>query len=609
MTQLRISLRSARWLVTLAVAWTGCSVTPAQRFHKHIAFLAHDDLKGRGVGTAEIERAADYIAAQFALLGLQPAGENATYFQTFSIALHRRLTDHSRLAFSSDSAPLVPARDFMPLSFSATGEFQGDVVFCGYGIYAPEKNHDDYVHADVRGQVVMIFRGEPPSWTAADGTTTKYATFWEKSYAARDRGAVALLVVNPLAPDGQLDRLMEFEGDNPDDFGLPAFHVSRAVADRILAAAAAPALIPLQEKLDAGGYASMKLGDTRAFGDAALERTSAPTRNVLALLPGTGPRADEIVIVGAHYDHLGVRKPMMRTFHAGRLVTQDLAPQIHNGADDNASGVSGIIEIARYLREKPLNRSVLFIAFTAEESGLHGSKHYVSHPTLPLDKTVAMLNLDMIGRLPRNTRSVQVFGTKTGSTFEEMLDPAARRAGLTIAATPDAGGRSDHAAFARAQIPVLHFFSGQHADYHKPSDDTHKINRGGGVRIMNMVADLAAQLANADERPAFVEVRSTQPDFATGPQPTFRVVMGLAPGYGDDGRPGMLVEAVNTDGPADLAGMKPGDRILRIGETKVSNIYDYMASTRQNKPGDVVEVIVLRGDRELTLKVTLAAAR
>jgi S1-C subfamily serine protease len=189
-----------------------------------------------------------------------------------------------------------------------------------------------------------------------------------------------------------------------------------------------------------------------------------------------------------------------------------------------------------------------------------------------------------------------------------MLSSAAGRAGLTVAATPDAGGRSDHACFARAKIPVLHFFSGQHADYHKPGDDVHKINRSGGVRIINMTADLAEQLANAPDRPAYVEVKSTQLD-PGGPQPAYRVVMGLAPGYGDDGKPGMLVEAVNAEGPADLAGMKAGDRILRIGETKVSNIYDYMASTRKNKAGDVVEVVVLRGDNEVTLSVTLAGAK
>jgi len=594
--------------VFLSIALTSCTAGPAQRFHKHIAFLASDDLKGRGVGTPEIERAADYIAAQFAYLGLQPAGEEGTYFQSFPMALQRKLTDQSRLALTGESATLSLQQDFVPLSFSAPGAFEGDVVFCGYGIHAPEKDRDDYVHADVSGKVALVFRGEPPAWTAADGTTTKYATFMEKSYSARDRGAVALLVVNQAPSQGQTDRLMEFEGENPDDYGIPAFHVTRTVVDRMLASAGAATLSQLQDKLDAGGYASTSLQGLRASGDAGLERQSAPTRNVLALRPGNGVLSAEVVVVGAHYDHLGVRKPSMRTFRAGKLVTDDTGPQIHNGADDNASGVAGLFEIARELQHQPLNRSVLFIAFTAEESGLHGSKHYVNAPTIPLEKVVAMLNLDMIGRLPPNSQSVQVFGTKTGSSFESMLEPAAQRAGLTIAATPDAGGRSDHASFARAQIPVLHFFSGQHSDYHKPSDDTYKINRAGGVRIIKMVADLTAQLANAEEKPAYVDVKTSAPEPA-GPQPSFRVVMGLAPGYGDDGKPGMLVEAVNAEGPADLAGLKAGDRITRIGETKVSNIYDYMAATRNNKAGDIVEVEVLRGDKEMTLKVTLSAAK
>lgn len=597
------------YVLLAAAVWNaGCAAGPAQRFHRHIAFLAGDELKGRGVGTPEIERAAEYIAGQFALLGLQPAGEDHTYFQSFPIALQRKLTDQSRLVLSTSSSPLSLHRDFVPLSFSASGGFDADVVFCGYGIHAPDRQRDDFVHADVQGKVALMFRGEPPSWTASDGTTTKYATFWEKAYGARDRGAAALLIVNPAPGEGESDKLMEFEGENPDDYGIPAFHVSRAVVDQLLASAGTATLAQLQEKLDAGGYASMTLKGTRASGDAGLERSSAATRNVLGIRPGSGPLSGEVVVVGAHYDHLGVRKPMMRTFRAGKLVTDARGPQIHNGADDNASGVSGLFEIARELQYKPLNRSVLFIAFTAEESGVHGSKHYVNHPTVALEKTVAMLNLDMIGRLPVNARSVQVFGTKTGSTFEEMLDAAAQRAGLTIAATPDAGGRSDHASFERANVPVLHFFSGQHSDYHKPSDDADKINRTGGVRIAGLVADLTEQLANSGEKPAFVKVKSSEPDGA-GPLPSYKVVMGLAPGYGDDGKPGMLVDAVNTQGPADLAGMRAGDRIIRIGGTKVSNVYDYMAATRKNQAGDAVEVVVLRGDLEVALTVTLSAAK
>ena len=607
-----IAMRLGTWgfrgSVAAALIFACCTTGPTQRFHEHIAFLASDELKGRGVGTPEIERAADYIAAQFAYLGLQPAGEHSTYFQSFPMALQRKLTDQSRLTLANESGPLALQRDFVPLSFSASGVFEGDVVFCGYGIQAAEKSRDDYVHADVNGKVALVFRGEPPSWTAGDGTTTKYATFMEKAYSARDRGAVALVVVNQAPDEGQPDRLIEFEGENPDDYGIPAFHVSRAAADRMFASAGAATLAQLQEKLDAGGYVSTTLKGVRAGGDAGLELTSAPTRNVLAMRPGNGPLAAEVVVVGAHYDHLGVLKPSMRTFRAGKLVKDDAGPQIHNGADDNASGVSGLFEIARELQHRPLNRSVLFIAFTAEESGLHGSKHYVNQPTVALEQTVSMLNLDMIGRLPPHSRSVQVFGTKTGSTFEEILGPAAQRAGLTVAATPDAGGRSDHASFARAKVPVLHFFSGQHSDYHKPSDDTGKINRVGGVRIIKFVADLSEQLANAQERPSFVEVKTSAPD-PSGPQPSFRVVMGLAPGYGDDGKPGMLVEAVNAQGPADLGGIMAGDRIIRIGETKVSNVYDYMASTRKNKAGDAVEVAVLRGDKELTLTVTLSAAK
>ena len=606
-----LSASRCSWLILATASWAvaGCASSPEQRFQSHINYLASDKLEGRGVGSRGIELASDYIARQFASIGLEPAGDDGTYFQTFPLTLHRTLTDDSRLAFGGDKIERRQGTDFIPFNFSSEDGFSGGVVFCGYGIINPDKAHDDFKDIDLTGKVALMLDGEPPSWADDKGSPTRHALHRNKVYNAKDRGAVAVLIANPKPTEGEADRLTEFVAEGADAYGIPAFHITRAMADDRLTSVRFGSLDELQGKLDAGGFASGDLAHVSVTGQAGFKKTTAPTRNVLGLRRGVGPLADEFVIIGAHYDHLGIRKPMMRKFKGGKLVAEEVRPQIHNGADDNASGTSGLIEIARmFAAEPPPNRSILFIAFTAEESGLHGSKYYIDHPSVPLERTAAMLNMDMIGRLKPGEDDVQVFGVQCGKEFMEVLEPAGRAVGLTIAPAVDEGGRSDHATFVRKQIPSLHFFSGNHSDYHQPSDDSDKINAAGGARIARLVYETARELANRDSRPEFQVVKSEKKEPATGTT-TFRVVMGLTPNYADDGKPGMGVDAVSSEGPAEVAGMKAGDRIVRIGGKSVANVYDYMAATRNNKSGDTVEVVVLRNGQEQTLKVTLAPAR
>ena len=587
----------------------GCASSLERRFQTHIDYLASDRLEGRGVGTEGIELAAEYIADQFAEIGLEPAGESHTYFQTFEMALHRKLLDTSRLTASGDRTERKLSVDFSPFSFSSDDEFDGDLVFCGYGIEAPKKDRDDFVHIDLEGKVALMLRGEPSSWADESGGATRHAMFRNKVYNAKDRGAVAVLIVNQAPAAGERDALIEFDTESADAFGVPAMHITRHMADRLLARGNLESLSVLQERLDAGSYGSAKVSGVRVSGQAVFKKNAAPTRNVLGLLPGDGPLAHELVVVGAHYDHLGIRRPFARKFKGGTLVRVKMEPQIHNGADDNASGTSGLIEVARSLAAgSPLKRSVMFIAFTAEESGLHGSKYYVEHPTRPIEDTVTMLNMDMIGRAKPGSNTLEVFGARSGEGLAEIIERAAGDAQLEALPTNDMGGRSDHAAFIRKNIPAVHFFSGHHQDYHQPSDDSEKINTRTGARIVSMVTQVARDVANHDARLAFQEVKSGDPNVSGG-TPTYRVVMGLSPSYGDDGKPGMKVDGVSPDGPADISGMKLGDRIIRIGDKKVANIYDYMAATRKNNPGDTVNVVVLRDDKEILLKVTLSAAR
>ncbi len=592
---------------TIGCLTVGCTSGLERRFQGHIDFLASDQLQGRGVGTPGIELAASYIEKQFADIGLEPAGEDGTFRQTFEMTLHRTLQPSTNLAFSGIPGGFHLFKDFVPLNFSSDESFSGDVVFCGYGIVAKDRDRDDFVHADIKGKVALMLRGEPADWADDNGQATPHALLRNKVYNAKDRGAVAVLFVNKTPVEGEEDKLIDFEAKGAMAFGIPAFHVRRPLIDQIVFGSGKGKLSTLQDRLDDGGYASGGLKDINASGQAVFKKESTPTSNIAGLLRGQGPQADELVVIGAHYDHLGVKRPMMRRFKAGKLVREKSEPQIHNGADDNASGVSGLIEIARMFASgsKP-RRSVLFVAFTAEESGLHGSKHYMAQPAHPASNTIAMLNMDMIGRMPKGSKKLQVFGVNSGDDFLEIMQPIADDLRLKIAPTPDAGGRSDHAPFVRNKIPAMHFFSGQHSDYHKPSDDADKINSRAGAKVTKLVYGTAAKLANQDTRPAFQAVKAST--LVAGSTPTYRVVMGLAPGYGDDGKRGMPVEAVNAEGPADEAGMKAGDRIIRIGERPIANIYDYMAATRANNPGDSVDVVILRNGKEVTLTVKLSAA-
>jgi len=607
-TRNRIALLAVFSLPSSVFTLPGCSNPAQHRFHENIAYLASDELEGRGVGSAGIDLAADYIADQFKQIGLEPAGDNGTYFQSFPMTLSPTLTDSGKLTFSGDEAQRKQGVDFIPYNFSSDDAFRGGIVFCGYGIVDAEKRWDDFREVDLTGSAAIIFTDEPPLWADENGNPTPNAMLRNKVYNAKDRGAIAVLIVNVAPHPDQADHLPEFYAEGADAYGLPVLNVSRAMIDSRVEAGGLGSLDALQKKLDDGEHASSVLAHMEVNGQAGIQRAVTTAKNIVGRLPGVGPKADEFVVLGAHYDHLGIRRPMKRKFKDGKLVTEDLGLQIHNGADDNASGTSGVIEIARrFAAAPPTHRSLIFVAFSGEESGLYGSKYYVEHPAVSLDYTVAMLNMDMIGRLPRGSKACTVFGVQTGKEFEEVLADASRAAGIGVAPAIDEGGRSDHASFLRKNVPSLHFFSGNHADYHQPSDDVDKINDAGGVKIEALVYQTARRIADRDGRPTFEQEKKKEKK--VGGTTTFRVVMGLTPNYAEDGRPGMVVDAVSAEGPAEVAGMKGGDRILSIGGKSVANVYDYMAATRGNKAGDTVEVVVQRGDKQVTLQVTLAGTK
>jgi hypothetical protein len=306
--------------------------------------------------------------------------------------------------------------------------------------------------------------------------------------------------------------------------------------------------------------------------------------------------ADETVVIGAHYDHLGRGEPGSRA---------SFSKEIHNGADDNASGTAMVLEMARRLarRVDPLPRRVVFMAFSGEERGLLGSAYYVNHPLYPLDKTVMMVNFDMVGRLNKRDE-LTIYGTGTSPGIDNLVDALGKAEGFTIKKIADGYGPSDHASFYQKNMPVLFIFTGTHADYHMPSDDTETINFPGMARIADFAEVLLLDLSRRPQRPAFTKVAGSQGG-DTG-RVALTVYLGTIPDY-DDEQKGVKLSGVRDGSPADKGGLKGGDVIVGLGGKPIRTINDYMAGLGRYKPGDKVEVVVQRDGKETTLTVTLGS--
>jgi hypothetical protein len=332
----------------------------------------------------------------------------------------------------------------------------------------------------------------------------------------------------------------------------------------------------------------------REKGDAG-EPKKIDAKNVIGVLEGEGPLADETIVIGAHYDHLGRGEP-------GSLDPG--SHEIHHGADDNASGVAAILEIARQLaaRDKKLPRRVVFIAFTGEERGLFGSAHYAKHPLYPLDKTIAMLNLDMVGRLSDD--KLVVYGNGTAAEWDALLDGLSEKHPFKVTRHPEGYGPSDHSSFYAKQIPVLFFFTGTHREYHRPGDTFDTINVDGLRRVANLVTDAAVAIADTEARPTYKEVAGKSEFTKTGDRPYF----GSIPDFSQE-QPGYALMGVSKGGPAERAGIKGNDIIVRLGEYPIANLEDFDNALRKFKAGDRVIVLVKRGSEEQKFEVTLEPPR
>jgi len=641
--------------ITVALAQQPSSSVPSvDRLRQAITYLASDALEGRRTGTPGANGAAHYIAGEFNRYGLRPGlqlarrartrGENqARYLQPFPYVAKVELGENNLFFLNpgkaDDIAQFKVGDDWIPLGFSSNGSVKSaEMVFAGYGISSAELQYDDYAVSNAKDRVAIVFAGTPDG-DNPHGQFVRAGEIRFKVAAARAAGARALLLI---ANEEKLkdDRLSRLSYDNAGEAGIPVIVISRKLATRILGVynrtlssyekvADARTAIPAADQ-----GLRLPIQASRLDLSTNVVRRETPSFNVVGILPGSDPKLKgEAIVIGAHYDHLG-------RGGAGSLAPRE--GEIHHGADDNASGTAGLIELARMLstqNPKP-HRTIVFIAFSGEEEGLIGSNYYVNHAVAPLANTVAMINMDMIGRLKE--KKLIIGGVGTAQEWRSMLDAHNLVQSATVTLNPtrtdprslmtnrplvvgangqpvvtvdpakqfaltlneDGYGPSDHSAFYAKQVPVLFFWTGTHDDYHKPSDTADKINYEGEAQIIGFAANLIRDIDKSDKRPTYAVAKSESQGRSTG----FRVYLGTIPNYGES-NDGLKLDGVRDDSPASKAGLKAGDKIVKMAGHDVKNVYDYTYALGEMKPGQEYEVEVMRGSDRLTLKITPAARK
>ena len=555
------------------------------------------DVKGIPEITNGELMAAAYIAAEFDRLGLDPAGDEGSYFQNFT--LPRGFTARPDTSLEAlrgrRTVRFVFGKEIYPLPSSAAGAAEGEAVFAGYGISAPDLGYDDYADVDVRGKVVIVLRGIPNSRSSKNPFSTpaaqrRYGTFKAKQDTAAGLGAAGMVLVNDPAHFSNRSKDVLVTSSSRGQGTLPCLHATCRAGRRLLSGTGL-SLDRIQKRIDGrpAPYSRALKGLTLRL-RASLEMKKLYVRNVMGRLRAESPdRKDEVIIVGAHFDHIGRGE-------FGSMGGPKAKGQVHNGADDNASGSAAVMELAGYLkpRARELKRDVLFVCFTAEEMGLLGSHHYVETPVTPLEKTAAMINLDMVSYLSRTGRLL-VYGTGTSPPFDEILRDANSAFHIKVKPVEGVGsGRSDHYPFYQKGIPVLFFFTGLHKNYHRPTDDVKYLDKRGFEKVVRLAGNTILALASLEERPTFTRAAETGVD--TGPY----LGIGLESREG-----GVYVASLKRGSPADRGGIRKGDRILEVNSRSVESVPLFYALWSGILPGTKVEFQVRRRGRVRTLRIQL----
>jgi Zn-dependent M28 family amino/carboxypeptidase len=587
-----VPVTSVALLIIIGIAsCTNESDITVNELRKHIKYLSSDELKGRQTGSEGDSLAAEYIRKELADYGFIPLSGDG--FQRFMV-ISRLLAGENNI-LSTGASVFKNNTDYTPLAFSNEASLEAGVIFAGYGfnIDTDSLKWQDYKGLDVKGKWVLVLRGDPEP----DNTASVYAPFSsdrDKAMVARDMGAAGILLVSGTVFD-QEDKL---EALNSTDFdaGIVAFHIKRNVADLILSSSG-KSIADLEKKLNSTLTPSGFDSGFIVKGKAEVIREQNTTRNVAMMLQGNDEvLRNEYVIIGAHFDHLGMGGP-------GSSSRALDTTGVHGGADDNASGISLMLEMAqRIAAEKSNARTLICIAFSGEEMGLLGSKFFAENPGIDLGKVNAMINLDMVGRL-NEEKTLQAGGVGTAAGLSELLISLNDTNLLSLSLMNEGYGPSDHSSFYGKDIPVLFFSTGAHLDYHTPGDTWDKINYDGMLTVSDLVYEVILKLSSEKERLSF---REAGPKMDQSRQVRRRgITLGIMPDFAGNIKNGLRADFITPGKPASMGGMKKGDIITSINGMTINNIQDYMFRMSQLRHGQTISVEVLRNEEKLVLLIQL----
>ncbi|MBZ0179873.1 MAG: M20/M25/M40 family metallo-hydrolase [Melioribacteraceae bacterium] len=557
----------------------------------HIKYLASDELEGRKPGTLGGKLAAEYIRNELKKNSIKLLGEDG--FQNFDVLKGIEVGEGTK--FLIGEKELEFSKDYSLFPISSEGDAISSTVFCGYGFSIDEENlnWNDYKDIDVTGKWVIVLRGAPIDST---GRFENYSALRKKALTAKDNGAAGIIFVSGLQFDPD-DELVELDNSRESNVGIPVLQLKRNVLDEIftefeisveqMEAFYAENLAPYSIALDIPFDISVKI-----------KKLTDKTQNIIAIVEGSDPvLKDEYIIIGAHYDHLGMGGP-------GSGSRRPDTIDVHNGADDNASGSAAILEIIEKIQANAseFKRSIIFVAFAAEEMGLLGSKYFTENPPVPLEKIKFMINLDMVGRLNEEDKSISIGGTGTAVGLPELINDVLNSYEMKATLSPEGFGPSDHASFYAKDIPVMFLFTGIHDDYHTPEDDWDKLNFEGEKLVSDFAYSIIERISNLDLSLVYQEAGPKERSSETR---KFKVTLGIMPDVAASDSRGLRVDGVIKDRPAFYAGMRKGDVIISMDGKEVGDIYDYMNRLSSFKQGQRITVEVLRGEEKVILIVEL----
>ena len=615
-------LRMFRFVIVSCATVVAVAVSAAEELNRSealsrvtadIEYFASDQLEGRGVETKGIELAAERIISEYQKFGLKPAMPDDSYRQSFDITLGDVvIADSTRVELTAPDGTkteLTLNEQFQPIRRGANGAAGGGLAFIGYGISSADEKYDDYADLNLEGKVVVMIRREPQcrEGGAFNGVGTSPNAYIDRKLdLVRQSKAAAIIFVNDYASSKtpETDELNPPSSFGNDGNSVPFAHVKQSVVDAVLKAtplkihdgktltSLAEVAAHIDETLKP---VSQELTGWSAEVSTKFETNGVSTDNVIGVIDGEGPLADETIIIGGHYDHLG--------FGGYGSRTQNRTGEIHNGADDNASGTAAVLELARRIASGPRpKRRMVFICFSGEERGLLGSAYYVREPVFPLENTVAMLNFDMIGNLKDNR--VEVNGIGSATEFPEIVKAADEATPIEITSIDSAFAGSDHLPFYQNKIPVMFCFTGMTDIYHTPDDDVKTLNIEGTVSVIDYAEQLLRGIDGLETRPTFVE---TAP---RGRRTAARTpFLGLQPDMATSGANGIVVRTVRPESPAEAAGIQTGDIIIKVGDKTVEGYQTMIDVLVASKAGEKLKLTLKRGEETIETEATLGEPR